>query len=196
MNKTVEKWDKNFAHQSCEATSACEVLAQNTHLLPTKGKALDYACGLGGNALLLAQNHLNTHAWDISQVALDKLQHFASASGLTISVNTRDVEKQPPAYQSFDVVAVSNFLHRPTFSMLLDSIRPSGLLFYQTFIVDKASDVGPSNPDYLLKPNELIKLCAGLRVLVYREEGMQGNTELGWRNQAMIVARKPTSNMS
>ena len=40
----------------------CQVLADNVHLLPTTGIALDLACGLGANALLLAQHGLTTYA--------------------------------------------------------------------------------------------------------------------------------------
>ena len=196
MDKIAQKWDKKFALTSCASASASEVLTQNVHLLPTEGRALDYACGLGGNALLLARNNFDIRAWDISQIAIDKLQHFANGQGLKITASVRDVETYPPEYHSFDVVVVSNFLHRPSFNALLDSIRPGGLLFYQTFIVNRVDEIGPSNPNYLLTPNELIRLCAGLEILVYREEGLQGNTELGWRNQAMIVAQKPVTNSS
>ena len=49
---------------------------------------------------------------------------------------------------------------------------------------------GPKNPDFLLKKNELLHLCDKMDVLVYREEGTNGNVEQGWRNAAMIVAKK------
>lgn len=190
MNELATKWDKKFALQSCETTKACEVLAQNQHLLPANGAALDYACGLGANALLLAEHQLETHAWDISRVALNKLNRYAKFHALAITTEFRDVENMPPPTLSFDVIVVSNFLHRPSFSSLLESVRSNGLLFYQTFIEEKINDAGPSNPDFLLKRNEMLELCASLDILVYREEGTQGDINLGWRNQAMVVARK------
>ena len=51
-------------------------------------------------------------------------------------------------------------------------------------------DVGPTNSKFLLEKNELIHLCTGMEVLVYREEGKQGDTQQGWRNQAMIIAKR------
>ena len=49
---------------------------------------------------------------------------------------------------------------------------------------------GPSNPKFLLDKNELMHLCKGLEILVYREEGTTGCITEGWRNLAMIVAKK------
>jgi len=36
-------------------------------------------------------------------------------------------------------------------------------------------------------------MCQGMDILVYREEGQQGDVLLGWRNQAMVVARQNKS---
>ena len=62
LNELAAKWDKKFAEQNCNALNACDVLVQNRHLLPTSGVALDYASGLGANAVLLAESKLVTHA--------------------------------------------------------------------------------------------------------------------------------------
>ncbi len=191
MNDLTEKWNKQYAVASVEIIPPSDVLEQNVHLLPASGKALDYACGLGGNALLLAEKKLETHAWDISQVALTALDQRAKSRKLELITEVRDVETCPPETSSFDVIVVSRFLHRPSFPALLSAIREGGLLFYQTFIRDKINSSGPNNPDYLLRSNELLTLCNTLNVLVYREEGKQGEINAGWRNQAMIVARKP-----
>ena len=151
---------------------------------------MDYACGLGANALLLAERKFTTHAWDISKVALKKLDVYASSLGLTISTLERNVEINPPDPNSFDVIVVSNFLHRPSFVRVVAGLRRNGLLFYQTFTQHKVNDCGPMNPDFLLDTNELLQLCQGLEILVYREEGLQGDTGIGFRNQAMVVAKR------
>lgn len=184
------KWDAIYEQQDSLAVTAADVLIQNTHLLPSNGKALDLACGLGGNAVVLARHKLDVQAWDISEKALEKLKHYSAHNELTIEVVLCDVEKNPPQENTFDVIVVSHFLHRPTFPKLLDSLKPNGLLFYQTFIRDKVEEIGPSNSDYLLGKNELLNFCQGLEVLVYREEGKQGDGQKGWRNKAMIVAKK------
>ena len=166
------------------------MLRENWHLLSAEATVLDYACGLGGNAIFLAKKNLPVHAWDISTVAIDKITQYAKDNELSIKLTVRDVELNPVEPETFDAIVVSNFLHRPTFNSLLAGITPGGLLFYQTFTVNKLDNVGPTNPDYLLQTNELLEQCINFEILVYREEGKSGNINLGWRNQAMIVAKK------
>ena len=62
-----EKWNKRYRDEAGEE-KASRVLRENLHLLPANGLALDLACGLGGNAILLAQQGLSVCAWDIADV--------------------------------------------------------------------------------------------------------------------------------
>jgi len=190
MNVVADKWNNIYSQQGCESVAASRVLIENSHLLPKVGVALDLACGLGGNAILLAKHDVEVHAWDVSTTALHKLDEYSRLNNLNITINLRDVEKMPPTLSSFDIVTVANFLHRPTFHSLCECLRIGGLLFYQTFTLEKASQIGPSNPEYLLNKNELLNLCNGMEVLVYREEGLEGDIKQGLRNQAMIVAKR------
>lgn len=191
MSKEMNaKWDEKYEQSAKQDINACRVLKENSHLLPKNGIALDYAAGLGGNALLLSECKLISHAWDISLVALNKLKQGADELKLSVITEVRDVEVNPPEAEKFDVIVGSNFLHRPTFADLITALHPGGLLFYQTFTQEKVSQQGPFNPDYLLKKNELLSLCSSLEILVYREEGVCGELKKGWRNQAMVVARK------
>ena len=65
MSAEQDKWDRRYSDPANEARAA-QVLSDNLHLLPTQGTALDLACGLGGNALLLARQGLTVEAWDLS----------------------------------------------------------------------------------------------------------------------------------
>lgn len=191
MHPRQQHWDERHAsaHQPGEPAV---LLRDNLHLLPPAGDALDLACGLGANALLLARQGLDTRAWDLSPVALGKLAGFAARQGLTIHTDTRDIEQHPPPPASLDVIVVSQFLHRPLCPALAEALRPGGLLFYQTWTAQKVTTTGPTNPEYLLAPNELLALFPTLQVIVYREEMTCGNLLKGLRNQACLIARKPT----
>jgi len=167
------------------------VLRESRHLLPIKGDALDMACGLGGNALLLAEAGLSTQAWDISPVAIETLQSRAMNVRGSLQAIVRDVSINPPSPASFDVIVVSYFLERTLAQSLCAALRPGGILFYQTFVRDKVSQQGPSNPEFLLAENELLTLFATLRLRVYREEGRLGNVQQGLRNEALLVSQKP-----
>lgn len=182
------KWDARYAQADADAPRPALVLREHAHLLPTRGDALDLACGLGGNALFLAQQGLRVQAWDVSAVAIDRLRQCATEAELSAEV--RDVLVVLPAADSFDVIVVSYFLDRALFPHLIAALRLGGLLFYQTFIRDKVADKGPSNPEFLLAENELLQLAGDLQVLVYREEGSTGDTTQGFRNEAMLVGRK------
>ena len=58
--------------------------------------ALDLACGLGANALLMASRGLQTQAWDISSEALAKLNAEAQQRQLEVITEQRDVSVNPP----------------------------------------------------------------------------------------------------
>jgi tellurite methyltransferase len=189
MSELKSKWDARYRTAEGEA-SACYALREFAHLLPATGDALDLACGRGGNALLLAEQGLQTQAWDLSSVAIEELQTVADTRGLSVCASTRDVEQEPLPANSFDVIVMSYFLERKLAPALMNALKPNGLLFYETFIREKPQGLGPSNPDYLLGENELLKLFSNLHVLAYREEGLVGDLEQGQRNVAMLVAQK------
>ena len=184
------KWDARY-RGSDKIPEPALVLQEFQHLLPMSGQALDLACGLGGNALLLAEHGLTTYAWDISPVAIDRLKQEAVSRGLGLETDVRDVVAAPPAPASFDVIVVSRFLERELVTSLIQALRPGGLIYYQTFTADRVDDTGPHNPQYRLSQNELLTLFNSLRLIVYREDGLAGELSKGLRGQAMLVAQQP-----
>ncbi len=184
-----DKWNRRYADNApVSPEQAAPVLRDNRQLLPASGRALDLACGRGANALLLAQCGLDSHAWDISDTALSQLNQRAGELGLALHTLQRDVEQQPPPAESFDVIVVSRFLHRPSCAALARALRPGGLLFYQTFTVDRRG--GPSNPAYLLERGELLQLFTELQPRYYREDALAGDSERGLRGEALLVAQR------
>lgn len=190
MHPEQQKWDRIYSNRSPAALHASEVLLENQHLLPEQGEALDLACGLGANSMLLAEHGLSVRSWDISSVAIQQLTKAASERSFNIQAEIRDVIAQPPTANSVDVLVVSHFLVREMAEVLVQALMPGGLLFYQTYCRAKVFEQGPNNPDYLLRDNELLTMFGSLKVRVYREESLLGQHERGWRNQAMLVAEK------
>lgn len=183
------KWDARYL-ESERRPSVPAVLLENRHLLPSRGRALDLACGLGSGALQLAEEGLDAVAWDLSPVAVDRLGEEADRRGLTVLAETRDIQANPPDPDSFDVILVAHFLARGLAPAIAAALRPNGLLFYQTFIREAVSDRGPSNPQYRLAANELLHLFPDLLVRFYREEGRLGDLALGTRDIAMLIAQR------
>ena len=162
MTERQNNWNDRYAdiEDSVFNIKPALVLSQNKHLLPQSGLALDLACGLGGNALWLAKQGLQVSAWDLSDIAIDRLQQLAHQQKLSLQTEVRDVVCNPPQHHSFDLIVVSYFLERAIVQEIINALKPGGLVFYQTFTKEKVSDNGPTNPHYLLNSNELLSLLS------------------------------------
>jgi SAM-dependent methyltransferase len=184
------KWDARY-EDGDRLPEPARVLTENLHLLPASGRALDLASGLGANALLLSERGFTVSAWDLSPVAIERLREEGGRRGLSVDARVRDLQQDPPAPASFDVVVVAHFLDRTLAPAIAAALRRGGLLFYQTFTREAVSACGPSNPDYRLGVNELLQLFPDLFVRFYREEGRLGDVSRGTRDLAQLVAQRP-----
>lgn len=100
---------------------------------------------------------------DRDPVALQSAQAFGE-------VLNADVENQAwPLHTSFDAVVVTNYLWRELWPHLLASLKPGGVLIYETFAVGNETVGKPSNPLFLLRPGELLAVCQGLRVVAFED---------------------------
>jgi SAM-dependent methyltransferase len=161
-------------------------LTDHRSLLPASGDALDVACGRGRNALWLAAEGFTVCAVDRDVTAIEALNAEAARARLAVTGKVRDLESGDPGLgtSSFDLVVVTNYLHRPLFPYLLAAVRPGGILVYETFTSDQARRGRPTNPAFLLESGELRRLVAPLVVLTAREGEAEG------RDLASVIARK------
>ena len=58
----------------------------------------------------------------------------------------------------FGAIVVTNYLHRPLLPLLPGLLAAGGVLLYETFAVGNEVFGKPSNPDFLLRPNELAQM--------------------------------------
>jgi len=184
------KWDRQFA-EALAPGRAATVLRENLHLLPDSGNALEIACGLGANSLLLARCGLQVEAWDYSAVALAKLREFCRVERLSVGTRQIDVEQPFTWPRRYQVIVVTRYLHRDLCPHIVQGLEPGGLVFYQTFNRTKRDRVGPSNASYLLETNELLRLFAGLELVFYREDGRAGDMAQGERDCSLFIGKKP-----
>lgn len=184
-----DKWDARYRNVDLPSTPA-RVVQENAHLLPRRGTALDLACGLGGNSLLLAERGLRTYAWDISPVAIEKLAGIAAERDLPVVAEVKNALRDPIPANHFDVVVVAHYLERALARPVVDALKVGGLLLYQTFTLTAVDNEGPDRPEWRLKDGELLTMFAPLRTVVYREEGRIGDLCQGFRNKALLVAIK------
>ncbi len=183
-----EKWNQIYKEK--RETIVTSVLAEHAFLLPSSGAALDLACGLGANACFLAGRGLVTTAWDISDVAITKLQQTALSKGLSIKSETLEITQNSFIENSFDIIIISRFLDRSLSEGIISALKPGRMLFYQTFNREKIDTTGPNNPDFLLAKNELLTMFASLKLVFYQENGKIGDLSAGLRNEVQFIAQK------
>jgi len=136
-------------------------------LLPS-GAVLDLAAGAGRHARYLRGFG---HAVTAVDRDVSSLADLAGASGVEI-VET-DLEAGAPwplADRRFAGVVVTNYLHRPLLPAIVAAVAPGGLLIYETFALGQERFGRPANPDFLLRPGELLDAVRGrLAVLAYED---------------------------
>ena len=184
------RWDKAHAasHKSEQPTSLLAEVIENDSWVIPPGKALDVACGKGRNAVFLAQLGFDVTAIDVSPVALQEGQRLAKEKSLTIKWQQADLASFDLPEAHFDVVINFNYLQRSLVRQLIACLRGGGHLIFETFLIDQQTLGHPSNPDYLLRHNELLNFCRDLRVLFYREGKFRDGSEESFR--AGILAQK------
>jgi SAM-dependent methyltransferase len=112
---------------------------------------LDVACGRGRHLRWLAALGHRVIGIDRDAAALEALR----ALGETIAADI-EAGDWPLAGRQFDGVVVTNYLWRARLPDIVASVAPGGLLIYETFALGNASVGKPSNPDFLLRPGELL----------------------------------------
>lgn len=140
-------------------------IVRHAHLLRPGGSVLDVACGSGRHVRWLHQRGFSLFAVDRNAQALAPLRDIAQ-------VQVADLESGPWPYarQTFDAVIVTNYLWRALLPRIVQAVAPGGVLLYETFGLGQASLGKPSNPDFLLRPGELLDAVRPtLRVLAYED---------------------------
>ena len=135
------------------------------------GPVLDLACGRSRHVRWLLARGIAVTAVDRD---VSGLADIAGAPGLEIietDLETPDAAGAaawPLAGRHFATVIVTNYLWRPLLPAIVAAVAPGGMLLYETFARGNEAFGKPSNPDFLLRPGELIDAVAGnLQVVAY-----------------------------
>ncbi len=184
-------WNQIYEDKSVAQTTPARVLLDNQRLLPSSGKALDYASGLSGNGVFLAQRGFDVKAWDLSDIAVSKVNAYAHKQQLSLHAEKMDLENNlQQLHGEFDVIVVSFFLHRESLSVLYKLLKPQGVLFYQTFVGEQLNGVGPSQSKFRLHRGELLKVFSNMKLLSYREDRFSSEKNDVISDQVFFVAQK------
>ena len=92
---TPEFWNDIWAGIEDCGSGSDQILADQVERL-TPGRALDYGCGTGGNAVWLAKQGWTVTALDHSVVAIEKGKLLAAEEGVTVEFVVGDASSYQP----------------------------------------------------------------------------------------------------
>jgi SAM-dependent methyltransferase len=126
---------------------------------------LDLAAGSGRHSRLLRDNGFAVCAVDRDVAGLLPL------AGTGCEVRQIDLETGGawPLGTVYDGIVVANYLHRPLLPTIGHALAPGGIVIYETFAVGTERFGRPRNPDFLLRPGELLEAFAMLTVVAFEQ---------------------------
>jgi SAM-dependent methyltransferase len=136
-------------------------------LVPQGGAVLDLAAGGGRHAKLFLERGHPVVAVDRDIGELGRLSHPA----LTVLQADLEAAPWPLGGRQFAGVVVTHYLHRPLLPLLVEAVAEGGALLYETFADGNAEFGRPRNPDFLLRPGELLEAVRGRLWVVAYEHG-------------------------
>ncbi len=187
----IRGWDERYrsgerAAEDLDAAPTPLVMEAAKQLAP--GKALDLACGIGRNALWLAEQGWSVTAVDGARSAIEILSRYATERGIRLEARVADLEKGEYQIEpsSWNLVAICYYLQRNLFEAAKLGVVPGGILVSIVHITEPGE--GPTA--HRLRPGELESYFQGWEIL-HRHEGKPNDTA-HQRSVAEIIARRPT----
>ena len=147
---------------------ASEWVVRFADLVAPGGPVLDVAGGRGRHTrFFLERGH------SVTLVDRDTSGVADLGENPNVEIVEADLEAGQPwpfAGRAFAGVVVTNYLWRPILGDIVASVGPDGVLLYETFARGNEQFGHPRNPDFLLKPGELLDAVRGeLRVAAYED---------------------------
>jgi SAM-dependent methyltransferase len=138
-------------------------------LIPPQGRVLDLAAGGGRHARLLREAGYPVVAADRDIAALEAA--FAEDSLCEIRMIDLEDGDSWRLGGGYHGIVVTNYLWRPLLPHLAAALAPGGALLYETFMLGQERFGRPSDPDFLLRPGELLAAFFDRLSIVAFEQG-------------------------
>lgn len=138
-----------------------------SHLVPPGAAVLDVACGGGRHLRWFAERGHPVTGVDIDITAASAQLPHARLIAADIENGPWPLNDASGTPEQFAAIVVTNYLWRPLLPTLLESLAPGGVLLYETFAQGNETVGRPARADFLLRPGELLQVCAGLDTVAY-----------------------------
>ncbi len=136
------------------------------------GSILDVACGAGRHLRAALEQGLTVTGIDRD---LSRVEDLGTRSDVgLIEADLEAGRTFPLKDMRYDGVIVTNYLWRPILDDIIGCVEEDGVLIYETFALGHERHGKPSNPDFLLKNNELIEAVQPRLTVVAYEHGQRG----------------------
>ena len=129
--------------------------------LVTRGPVLDVASGAGRHAKFFAGRGLGVVAVDREEQRIPGVRF--------VKADLENGDPWPFAGERFGAIVVTNYLRRPLLPLLEQALDSQGVLIYETFMLGNERLGKPSNPDFLLKPGELLHAFGSLTLIAFEQ---------------------------
>lgn len=175
MTDARMKWNHKYLNRLNEVEQpVANIRLKNLTAYLNGQTALDIACGLGGNSLLLTDIGYTVHALDISDVAINYLKEKAEEKKLPIIPRTCDLTKLHNLTDSFDMIVMTYYLDRNIFPVVKSMVKEKGYFFMETFYTSPLTEGQTISEKYQLQPQELLHEFQGWKILFYEENEQEG----------------------
>lgn len=148
----AKRWDARYEGRPPATARRPDALDDATDaLLPTSGRALDIACGAGGETLWLAARGLDVTAVDVSSKAAELAQRAVSAAGLDhrVEVMVHDLDDGlPPSMSGYDVIVCQRFRDTSLYGEIVERLGRGGIA-----VVTVLSETGTASPGSFHAPS-------------------------------------------
>lgn len=159
-------------------------VVDHASLIPANGQVLDLACGKGRHTRYLLDLGCRVTAVDID---LSSLTGLRGEPGLTLMQADLEGNPWPFGGQTFGGIVVTSYLHRPLLPAIVAAVAPDGVLIYETFARGNENYGRPANPDFLLKPGELLDAAAGELTVIGYGHGYSDQPKPGIRQRIAAI---------
>lgn len=184
MHGDAQRWDERHAAAPQARPAPPEGLVSVDVHVPIHGRALDVACGRGGQVVWAARRGFDVVGLDVSPVAVAATRQLALDHGVAARVDVRvhDLDAGlPPDLGRFDLVICQRFRAPGIVPALLSSLVEGGLAVLTVLSTVGAASPGPNHAP----PGELaasVSAAGGDILLGTEADGV-----------ATVVARAPVA---
>lgn len=136
---------------------------------------LDIACGSGRDLVYLAKHGWDMIGMDYNEGSLTRCQDLAKRYQVDVRCQHIDLEKDELNFEThipantLGLISVFRYLHRPLLHTIRNSLKPGGVVLYQTFMQGCELISRPKNPRFLLADQELAEVFSpehGFEILI------------------------------